>query len=1085
MAREAEPRESVAPRRGLSIRDKTRLMDAVNAVPILADTYRRQRVLEQLHDEYGSAFDPKELGSDDNWTIVDACIQLGAMPELVNVLKFVGDESPQWRRLEQLVRELFPPSPEPVTRELDERVHSLLAPIPDDITAAVLHHDAFRSHTTLTPADPGSAIDVYHRLRTQPDTFPLLSFLEVIGHHLEGYTVVELHRLIDDLALRSGLTARVRELCQELRAAPQRTPDQPIDEQGEGPETDDDDIAGGDVRSPVARLDPFTRVQRVPPKVWGGVPPRNSHFTGREDVLDHLHHALRQHAQSALVPQPLHGLGGIGKSQVAVEFAYRHQFDYELVWWIQADDEPSIRRSLVSLARRLGQAESEDVDETVDRVLDALRLGNPHENWLLIYDNAPEPATVQRYLPSGPGHVLVTSRSRSWAGLPNAMEIDVFTPEESVALLRERWSGLTDESALALAEQLGHLPLALEQAVAVHEQTGMPLADYLRALASSPRIILDEGTPTNYPRTVAAALGLAYDSIKAASPAAAYLLQLCAFISSHPIAIPMLIRGRHAQPVAELRDDLLLRRAVRDLGRNALVQLDVSRDFIRVHSLIRAVLRDSIPPEERAAVQQTAHAVLATANPGEPDDPSTWTQHAQIAPHVVPAGMILSLDPDVRRVVLDQIRYHWAIGDYTTSRDLGRATVDSWRASCGPDDELTLLAARQLGISTRMLGRYREARDLIQDTLDRMIRTLGPDHEHSLATANTLAADFRLAGELREAFRLDEHNLERHRAVLGERDPATLRALSNLAVDFRILGDSRKAAELDEQNIELRKDIYGADHPKTLFSYNMLIRDLYALGQYQRGLALAREKMPIYEQKLPPNHRDLLLAKRNLAILLRMAGHYLEALEQSKALYDSCRRKFGDHHEHTLSAMVTLSNAHRVTGDIATALQYGQNALTGYREVLGETHVFTLGCQINVAIVLRLLDRRRDANALNDQALTGLVASLGEDHPFTLCAANTKANGLAAEGRVEDAKALGEQTLARSRRVRGEHHPSTLACAANLAFDLEKLGDLVEANRLRRQTLDQLGVQLGLDHPETTNAGVYRRMESDVEVPPT
>lgn len=1062
-------------------------MDAVNDVPVLSDQYRRQRVVEQLREEF-SVFDADPLSTHDNWTIVDACIQIGAMRELVSVLKFVGgDETPQWRRLNALVQELFPAATTPVISEdLDRRLRTRLEHLPSSLAVTALGHDLLRPYSSLAPETPGTAVDVYVRLRTQPDVFPLLGFLEVTSHHLkDSYAVVELHRLIDDLAHRSGLTARVRELCALLQA--EAMPQDPPGELTEGSDTDDEDTAGGDVRPPGLKSDPDTRLPPVPPQIWGGVPPRNSNFTGRADLLERIHDALRQHTPSALVPQPLFGLGGIGKSQVAVEFAYRNQFDYELVWWIQADDEQSIRRSLTSLARRLRLAESEDVQEVVDGVLDTLRLGKPHQNWLLIYDNAPEPAVVQPYLPSGPGHVLVTSRSRSWSGLSSAIEVDVFTPQESVALLRGRWPDLTEERAQSLANELGHLPLALEQAVAVHQQTGMPLDDYLRALRNSPRLILDEGTPANYPRTVAAALRLAYDSVKKSSPAAAYLLELCSFLSSHPIAIPLLARGRSALPVAELRDDILLRRAIRDLGRYALVQLDSGRDFIRVHSLIRAVLRDSMPTDEREAVQNAAHAVLAAANPRQPDDPGTWVQHAQIAPHVIPAGLILSVDKDVRQVVLDQIRYDFAIGDYATSRDLGQQAVDSWRASCGPDDELTLVAARHLAPSLRMLGDYREAKALNEDTMRRMVASpeLGPDHEHSLATASSFAADLRLAGELRRAFELDEENLRRHRAVLGERDPNTLRALNNLAVDYRILGDFRKALELDEENIVLKGDIYGEDHPATLLSYSNLMRDLYGLGQFQRGLALAREKLPIYEEKQPADHGYLLLAKRNMAILLRRAGHHTEAVQYARDLYNACRKKFGRHHEHTQSAMVTLSNALRVIGDTKAALKYGQDALNYYREVLGANHAFTLACQTNLAIVLRLLDRNNEAMELNDAALDAFDSILGPDHPHTMSAANTKANSLAAAGRVEEARALGEQTYERSRRVRGENHPHTLACAINLSFDLEKLGELVEANQLRRRTLDQLGVSLGTDHPDTMNAGVYRRMESDVEVPAT
>lgn len=1054
-------------------------MEAVNDVSALADQRRRQHVVEQLRDKF-PMLESDPLGTSDNWTIVERSIQFGAMRELA---EFVRDDTSQWCRFHDLVQELFPPPPTSViSDDLDSRLLALLDHLPSSLAVTALGHDLLRPHRSLVPENPGTAVNVYVLLRSQPDVLPLLRFLEVTSHYLGDHdAVVELHRLIDDLADRSGKIARVRELRGLLQA--EGMPPDPPSELTEGSQADDN--TGGNVRPPGLKSDPDTRPQPVPPTIWGGVPPRNSNFTGRDDLLERIHAALRQDTPSALVPQPLFGLGGIGKSQLAVEFAYRNQFDYELIWWIQADDEQSIRRSLTSLARRLRLAESDDVQEIVDCVLDTLRIGKPHQNWLLIYDNAAEPAVVRQYLPSGPGHVLVTSRSRSWSGLSNAIEVDVFAPQESTALLRGRWPDLTEEDALSLANELGHLPLALEQAVAVHQQTGMPLDDYMRALKNSPRLILDEGTPTDYPSTVAAALRLAFDSVKASSPAAAYLLELCSFLSSHPIAVPLLARGRNALPVAELRDDILLRRAIRDLGRYALVQLDSSRDFVRVHSLIRAVLRDTIPPAERDAVRKAAHGVLAAANPRQPDDPSTWVQHAQIAPHVIPAGLILSVEKDVRQVVVDQIRYDYSIGDYATSSDLGRQALASWRDTCGPDDELTLLAAKNLAPSVRMLGHYQEAKRLNEDTLRRMESSpeIGPDHEHSLATTSSLAADLRLAGELRRAFELDEDNLRRHRSVLGERDPSTLRALNNLAVDYRILGNFRKAMELDEENIVLKRDIYGEDHPATLLSYSNLMRDLYGLGQFQRGLALARDKLPVYEEKQPADHGHLLLAKRNMAILLRRAGHHAEAVQYARELYDVCKAKFGVHHEHTQSAMVTLSNALRVIGDTKAALAYGEEALSYYRQVLGADHAFTLACQTNVAIVLRLLDRNDEAMELNDVALEAFNSTLGPDHPHSMSAANTKANSLAVAGRFEEARALGEQTYERSRRVRGEHHPHTLTCAINLSFDLEKLGDVLPANQLRRQTLEQLGVTLGTDHPDTMNAGVYRRMESDVEVP--
>ena len=1084
--------------------DKERLMNAVNGVPIMQDPQQRQMVVEELRDEFGSQFDPARFpGSTfDNWSIVRTCISHNAVPYLVTTLRVLGGASREWHRLDAAVREMFSaPALETATRdEISNQIRSLLQTVTVDALTPVLNHPMLQGRIPFGNADVSNGAEAYERLdalSTDGEPRTLILFLELTADRLAENDMVALRQLIDDFTTESDDRIAILELRRSLGRKPSTGVADPEvcdsvtsesvaseSEQLERTIPTGDSTLGDDVTTRQLPKTDLTSPTR--PALWGGVPPRNSNFTGRLDLLDQIRQSLSRHRQSTLIPQPLHGLGGVGKSQMAVEFAYRYQSDYQLVWWVQADDERSIRRSLVSLARRLGLPESEDVQDTVDTALDALRRGDPHSRWLLIYDNASEPDVVYPYLPSGPGHVLITSRSRSWAGAANAIEVDVFSPDESTTLLQARWQELTDHDALTLATRLGHLPLALEQAVAAHAQTGIPLAEYLRALNNSPAAILNEGRPTGYPQSVAETFGLAFNNLRQNSPTAAYLLELCTFLSSQPIAISLLTRGRGAQLSTELqsllRDDIPLRRAIRDLGRYALAQLDPARDFIRIHNLVGAVLRDSIPPEQRDAIERQAHTVLALANPGRPDSPDTWSQHAQIAPHVVPSGLVYSPDPEARHVVLDQIRYHYAIGDYASSRDLGQNAVDSWRPSMGPDDELTLVASRHLANSLRALGDIQAARDYNLDTLDRMVRTLGKDHEHSLATANSVAADLRLLGQFKQALRLDEENLARHQRVLGEDDLGTLRVIGNLAADCRQLGDFQRALKLDEASIATRASLYGEEHPLTLFAHTQRISDLYGLGEYHRGLALMREKLPVYEQKLPKNHGDLLLARRILAMLLRKAGYHGPALHEAQLVYDAHRSKFGQLHEHTLSARMTLSNAHRTSGDYETALQHGESAMSSYRKVFGDQHPFTLACKANVAIVLLALHSSGQALALNDDALNGFRSALGEDHPHTLCCANNKANVLAAEGQTDAAGSLGQQTLERSRRVHGENHPNTLACAANVALDLDTAGEAVQASTLHKETLQRLRRQLGSDHPETIHVSLYRRADCDIEV---
>lgn len=820
---------------------------------------------------------------------------------------------------------------------------------------------------------------------------------------------------------------------------------------------------------------PGTPVTRSVPQVWGGVPPRNRAFTGREFLLEQIWSTLDDDTARP-AQQPLIGLGGIGKTQVVAEYAHRYQSDYSLVWWIVAEDERAIRRSLTALARRLDLAVTNgDVQDVINTVLEVLRVGEPHERWLLIFDNASEPASVQQYMPSGPGHVLITSRDRSWASVANVIEIDTFTEEESLEFLRRGWPELAQDEALALADKLGRLPLALEQAVAVHRQTGMPFADYVGHLERNPRDILSEGAPAMYPNSLVATVVIAFDSLRRSSPDAAYLLGLCAFLSSQPISVPLLMRGRAALSVDGPKDELWLRRTVRDLGRYSLVRLDTGRDLVSVNGLVRTVLRGELPADRREELERTAHTVLALANPGAPTEPATWPQHSQIAPHVVSSGLVHSLVGGVRRLVVDQIRYHLAIGDYVTARNLGTDVVDVWRATAGPDEDLTLLASRYLGEALRMTGEYAAARRLNLDVSERMSRSLGENHEMTLDAMGSVGVDLRLAGAFDEARRLDETSLSRHRQVLGDGDPNTVRALLSLATDHRLLGRFAEALVLDEEAVRLCEEIHGTDDPRTHLAYAGVARDRCGLGDYRSALRLTQEKALASQQLLPTGHADVLAARQIVAVLLRRTGAAQEALRQATDLVAVSG------HGHAVAALVTQANAYRAVRDHGRAAALDEDALALSGNVFGTGHPFTLACQVNIAISHRLIGDHDRARHAAEEALTGLTAALGERHPDTLRAANTKANLLAATGQVDDARRLSQQTLANAHLILGQNHPDTLAYAVNQAAALEATGDNVAGTELRAVTLRNLLRTLGADHPTTLST--QHRLDTEIDIP--
>ncbi|WP_235825808.1 NB-ARC domain-containing protein, partial [Candidatus Frankia alpina] len=214
----------------------------------------------------------------------------------------------------------------------------------------------------------------------------------------------------------------------------------------------------------------------MPAVLGGAVPQRNPHFTGRDDSLRELHQRLGD-GTTAVLPEALYGMGGVGKSQLAVEYVYRYQSEYELIWWIPAERSAQIVQTLAGLAPSLRLDAGLEANTVVPAVREALRIGQPYRRWLLVFDNAEDPSRVAEYFPNpgAEGHVLVTSRDSRWAAVARPLEVAVFARFESRALLQRRDDTLTDDDADRLAQALGDLPLAIDQAATWRVETGMPV----------------------------------------------------------------------------------------------------------------------------------------------------------------------------------------------------------------------------------------------------------------------------------------------------------------------------------------------------------------------------------------------------------------------------------------------------------------------------------------------------------------------------------------------------------------------------------------------------------------------------------
>lgn len=842
------------------------------------------------------------------------------------------------------------------------------------------------------------------------------------------------------------------------------------------------------------------REPRTTPTVWGNIPPRNPNFTGREDLLESLHQRLLKEHTTAVLPHALHGMGGVGKSLLAIEYLYRRLGDYDVVWWITAERTTQISLSLVELAPRLGLQPSGDSSSTVAAVLEALRRGVPYSNWLLVFDNAESPESVSSFFPQGgPGNILVTSRNPQWASIARPLEVDVFRREESKHLLRVRGPEISDSDADRLAEALGDLPLAIEQAAAWHAETGMLADEYLRLLSEKRVDLLSVSAPLDYQLPVIAAWNISLDQLESKNPAALQLLQVCSFCAPEPISRTLFARmqGRPIAPEldAALADPIRLGQVIREIGRYSLARFDHRTNSIQMHRLVQTALLARMTADEQARMRHGTHLLLAANDPNNPSAVDRWARYGELYPHVLVSGALHSPDPWVRTLVINECKYLMYWGDYESGRSLARTAYEDWRETLGSDHPQTLRVARWLGFLLFNMGRYAEAAALNAVVVEAYARSFGEDHQDTVDATGNVAIDHRVRGDFHAALDLSRTVHRRYVRLLGPEEPETLRAAHNVGVCLRLAGDFAAARQLDEETWHSRIRIYGQDHVDSLRTWLGLVVDIRELGDYAVALTYHREIVTQARNLLGAANPLALSALRHLAVALRKAGHHEEALATARQVQADLVRRFGDHNPESMAATLELTSHLRhpeATGgsaehpiDMGTARELGAVILREYSTTYGELHPHTLSAAVNLAVSHRLSGDPGRALEIDERVLGEFRSRLGEDHPSTLICLTNLASDHYEAGDVDRAADLDRDTLERSRRVFDEDHPSTLAVAANLSMDLRESGRTEEARALNLDTVERLGVRLGPDHPAVAQAaGWDHRANCDIDPMP-
>ena len=801
---------------------------------------------------------------------------------------------------------------------------------------------------------------------------------------------------------------------------------------------------------------------------WWNVPYRpNPDFTGRAAILAKLEAALASGTPAAML-QVIAGLGGIGKTQTAVEYAYRHRDQYRAVLWVRADTETSLVSGYRELAEVLGLPVKDERD--INEVCAAVRRWLGREpGYLLILDNADDPALVKPFLPPDPrGHVLLTSRAQNFdiLDIRKPIVLSVLTPAEALQFLVKRMGreGPLDpaerDAAQTLAGELGYLPLALEQAAAYmveHEETFSVYLDAYRALRLK---LLDKMGPIagEHPETVRTTWKRSFDAVAEASPASIALLRLSAFFAPHAIPYELILEGASelGEPLAPALASLAggdhaLNRLLTLLTRHSLVRRDPEARTYSVHRLVQAVLLDELADDARRDLAERAVKVLNRTFPGDVDY-ANWPRCERLVPHALAArDWIESEDLRVPEAawLLNHAGYYLLLrARYAEAELLLRGALAICEKAPGPEHPDTAQSLDHLGVLLRFQGHFKEAEPLHRRALAIREQALGPDHHDTAISLENLALALQAQGRFGEVEPLLRRALAIREQVLGPDHHDTAYTLNDLAELLWAQGRFEEAKPLLDRALAIREQERGPDHPRTAVSLNNLAELLRAQGHFKEAESLHRRALAIREQALGPDHPATAQGLNNLAELLRAQGHFKEAESLHRRALAIREQALGPDHPDTAQSLNNLALLLQAQGRSGEAEPLLRRALAIREQVLGPDHPDTAQSLNNLAELLRAQGRSGEAEPLHRRALAIREQALGPDHADTAQSLNNLAELLRAQGRSGEAEPLLRRALAIREQVLGPDHADTAQSLNNLALLLQAQGRSAEWDRL-------------------------------------
>ena len=819
----------------------------------------------------------------------------------------------------------------------------------------------------------------------------------------------------------------------------------------------------------------FTPTERKPLRVA---------FGSRPDVVAGDRFVERnEHKQlKALITDPtrhrtvLWGMRGCGKTQLAASLAKQcGDANWDLVAWINAVSRESIQSDLVELAKRLKIDTSDQPaqDVIVRRCLDHLKSAAPTDR-LIVFDNVEDINHLTELIPSGDGVrvIATTTNDTGWEHQGwTSIKVGVFDRSESINYLLKVTKSDDHDTADALAERLGYLPLAIVQAGATAYNEHWTLQYYFECLKKYDLARVIHPVPGDaYTQGVSSALAMAVDTaiehlVRGTPETARRQLGALAVLAESgvptrwldPLADP-LSKDEFLQADRDVANDAHLTLA--ELLDRSLVQQSADGTTIMLHRLQAQVLRESWTEKERRDANESSTALLSRVTTNMACENNTDSRR-QDTLDLIKQFHTISVQ-DYSRSLLDEEQVRCSLEDaFAFADDLQityetltlQKVVETLQDRLGSDHPDVLIAHDNLAGAFGAAGRFDDAVRLYKQVIASRSRIQGDTHPDTLKSRNNLACIYRDAGKIAEA--MAEHKLILAACIiaLDIDDPQTLASRNNLAEVYWLAGNLPKAKSMFKQVEADSTRVLGTDDSQTLIARNNLAGVYGDSGEYTRAIQLFEQVIADRSRIHGDTHPETLKSRNNLACMYQKAGKAAKALAEQKLILKACTQALGKDHPQTIAARNNLANAYRLAGNLPKAKSIFEQVEADSTRVLGTDHPYTLQSRNNLAGVYRLAGDYTEAINLFEQVIADRSRLLGQNHPDTLTTRNNLAGAHRASGRVARAVNLYSQILNDCLRELHPHHPLTGVVRENLEAAWRELEQQEEdsANEEREQ----------------------------------